>query len=113
MWVSLAIGLPNIILDWSYLTSKASTDFTLFVLVGTFAFNGFLIWKTAHRRNWARRTLFVLWILGIVPWIGAVRSEFARSALLGTISLLQVGMQIIAFFLIFTSPGKEWFRPTL
>src|SRR2546425_7152733 len=108
-WGSLAIGVVKTPLDWAYLTSRASTAFNAFIV--TFAMSAFFIWKIGQGKNWARIVLLVLFLLGIVPYIFIVRSEFARSLASGILSTVQAGLQAVGFFLVFTSPGKEWFQP--
>jgi hypothetical protein len=110
LWVSLAIGLVKIPIDWAHLTSQASAAFNTFVIIFTLVLSAFFIWKIGQGRNWARIVLLVLFLLGMVPYIFIVRGEFARSLASGTISAVQLGLQTVAFFLIFTSPGTEWFR---
>ena len=111
LWASLAIGALKTPLDWAYLTSRASVAFNAFVIIFTFAITAFFIWKIGQGRNWARIIFLVLFLLGVVPFVFIVRSEFARSPASGLLSSVQSGLQAVAFFLIFTSPGKEWFQP--
>ncbi len=111
LWASLAIGALKTPLNWAYLTSRASGAFNAFVIIFTFAVTAFFIWKIDQGKNWARIVFLVLFLLGVVPFVFIVRSEFARSPASGLLSTLQFGLQAVAFFLIFTSPGKEWFQP--
>jgi hypothetical protein len=110
LWVSLAVGLVKTSLQWPYLAARASIAFTGFILVFTLAIVGFLVWKIGQGRNWARIVFLVFSVLGFLPFLFVLRSEFARSPALGTLSVLQVGLQLFALLLIFTSPGKEWFH---
>ncbi len=111
LWASLAIGALKTPLNWAYLTSRSSGAFNAFVIIFTFAITTFFIWKIGQGKNWARIVFLVLFLLGVVPFVFIVRSEFARSAASGLLSTLQFGLQAVAFFLIFSSPGKEWFQP--
>jgi hypothetical protein len=111
LWASLAIGVVKTPLDWVYLTSRASGAFNAFVIIVTFAIMVFFIWKIGQGKNWARIVFLVLFLLGIVPFFFIVRSEFARSPASGILSTVQSGLQAVGFFLVFTSPGKEWFQP--
>ena len=109
LWASLAVGLVKTPMQWANLTARASIAFTGFILVFTLAIISFLILKIDQGRNWARIVFLVFSGLGFLPFLFVLRSEFARSPALGTFSVLQVGLQVFALFLIFTSPGKEWF----
>ena len=111
LWASLAVGVAKTPLNWAYLTSRASGAFNAFVIISTFAITAFFIWKIGQGKNWARIVFLVLFLLGVVPFLFIVRSEFARSPASGLLSTVQCGLQVVAFFLIFTSPGKEWFQP--
>ena len=97
-------------MQWAYLTARASIAFTGFILVFTLAIISFLILKIGQGRNWARIVFLLFSGLGLLPFLFVLRSEFVRSPALGTFSVLQVGLQVFALFLIFTSPGKEWFH---
>jgi len=110
LWTSLAIGALKLPLDWAYLSSRASVAFNAFVIIFTFAVTAFFIWKIGQGKNWARIVFLVLFLLGVVPFVLIVRPEFARSPTSGLLSTVQFGLQAVAFFLIFASPGKEWFQ---
>jgi hypothetical protein len=110
LWVSLAVGLVKTSLQWPYLTARSSIALTGFILVFTLTIVGFLILKIGQGRNWARIVFLVFSALGFLPFLFVLRSEFARSPALGTPSVFQVGLQLFALLLIFTSPGKEWFH---
>jgi hypothetical protein len=105
------LGLIKATLDWTRLTSLSGTVFTATVLSCTLAFNAFLVWKIYQGRNWARITFLAFFSLGLLPWVFIVRAEFHRSIGLWSISMIQAAIQAYAMVLIFTSPGKEWFRP--
>jgi hypothetical protein len=111
LWASLAIGALTTPLNWAYLTSQASGAFNAFVIIFTFPITAFFIWKIGQGKNWARIVFLVEGLLGVVPFVFIVRSEFARSPASGLLSTVQFGLQAVAFFLIFTSPGKDWFQP--
>ena len=110
LWASWAIGIPKTLLDWAQLTSRTSGVFNAFVIISTLAIVAFFIWKIGQGKNWARIVFLVMSLLGVVPFLFVVRSEFARSPASGLLSTVQCGIQAIAFLLLFTSPGKEWFR---
>jgi hypothetical protein len=111
LWASLAIGALKTPLDWADLISRASVSFNAFVIVSTFAVTAFFIWKIGQGKNWARIVFLMLFLLGIVPFVFVLGSEFARSPASGLLSTVQFGLQAVAVFLIFTSPGKGWFQP--
>jgi hypothetical protein len=110
LWVGLVIGPLKLVLNWAYLVSRSGVAFNVLVVGVASAFYCFLVWKIGEGKNWARIAFLALFVLGVAPYIFILRSEFARSPLLGTMSILQAVIQGSALFLLFTSPGNEWFR---
>lgn len=110
LWAALALGLVKTLVDITHLSGVAPSVFTNTVLVLVFALNGFFIFKIAAGKNWARITYLVLFIIGVLPSIPIVLGEFSRSAVLGALSVAQVGLQACALFLLFSQPGAGWFR---
>jgi hypothetical protein len=110
LWASLAVGLVKMLMDFSNLTAVAPAAFTNFILIFTFALIGFLIFKISAGRNWARITFLVLFIIGVLPTLPIVLGEFSRSAVVGALSVAQIGLQVYALILLFTQPGNSWFR---
>ena len=89
---------------------RAGVAFNIFVIGFTSATYCLLLWKISEGKNWARIVFLVLFVLGVVPYLFVLRSEFPRSPLLGTMSILQAGIQGWGLFLLFTGPGNAWFR---
>lgn len=110
LWASLAVGLVKMLMDFSNLSALAPAAFTNFVLIFTFALIGFLIFKISAGKNWARITFLVMFVLGMLPTLPLVFSEFSRSPVVGALSVAQIGLQVYALFLLFTQPGSSWFR---
>ncbi len=111
LWASLALGFVKALMDMQHLSAQAAPAFTNFVLVTVIAFSAFLIYKIAQGRNWARITDLVLTALGSLLYLPMLMTEFGRSPVLGAFSVVQLGLQIFALWLLFTSPGKVWFKP--
>ena len=110
LWAALAVGLVKMLMDFSNLSVVAPAAFTSFVVIFTFALIGFLILRISAGRNWARITFLVMFIIGVLPALPMVLSEFSRSAVVGALSVAQTGLQVYALFLLFTQPGSSWFR---
>ncbi len=110
LWASLAVGLVKALLDFAHISAMAPAAFIIIVWVTTIAFIAFLIAKISAGRNWARIVLLILFALGILPALYIMSAEFARVPVMGALSLLQMGMQVYALFLLFTQPGSVWFR---
>ncbi len=112
LWTSLGLGLVTSALDWSYVGAVASAGFTVAVLLVVLGLTAFLIVKMGAGRNWARITFLVLFLAGAAPYVPNLIAMYGRSLLTGTVSLLQLVLQIVALYLLFTRPGADWFRRT-
>ena len=110
LWVSLAVGLVRILLDFAHLSALGKAAFTGFVLVFTLALMAWLIYKISAGKNWARITYLVLFLLGFLPTLPVMLTEFSRSPLVAILTVVQVGLQVYALFLLFTKPVGAWFR---
>lgn len=112
LWVSLAVGLVKMLMDFSNLSALAPAAITNFVLVFTFVLIGFLIFKISAGRNWARITFLVMFVIGLLPTLPLILGEFTRVPVVGALSVVQAGLQVYALFLLFRQPGSTWFRKT-
>jgi len=110
LWASLAVGVIKILIDFQYLSAMANAALVGFVLVFTLALTGFLILMISTRRNWARIVFLIIFLLGLLPTLPVILTEFSRSPVAGILVVLQIGLQVYALFLLFTKPGAAWFR---
>jgi len=110
LWTSLVVGVVKVLLDFQSLFAAGSVAFTTFVLISVFAVMGLLILKISLGRNWARITFLVLSVIGMLPMVPILADEFARLPLVGALSVVQMGLQGYALFLVFVQPGAGWFR---
>jgi hypothetical protein len=110
LWLSLGVGGLKTALDWPHLQAMSrSTTFLVCTMVFTFAVLALLYWNVGQGRNWARITLLVLFIIGVVPALLILRSDFQRSAVIAILGAIQTLFQIYALWLVFTVPGRNWF----
>ncbi len=112
LWASLVIGVLKVAIDYVHLSNLAPSLFTNIILVFVFGLMAFLISKISAGCNWARVVFLILFLIGALPALGTTLDEFTRSAVLGALSVVQIVTQVIAMYLVFTSPGKEWFKKT-
>jgi protein-S-isoprenylcysteine O-methyltransferase Ste14 len=66
--------------------------------------------KTRRGRNWARITFLALTIVGLPFSLPQFSEMFARAPVSALIGIVQVLLQVSALYLIFTAPGRHWFR---
>ena len=106
---SLALGVLVDALLWRFLISTASVSFTLTVQILTVALLGWLIYKVWQGRNWARITLLIFWLLGLLFWVPTLSKFFEVSPTAGCVNVAQAILQGVALYLVFSSPGRTWF----
>ena len=110
LYATLGIGAVKSSIDFFRISSETSVAFTLITLILTFAFIFFLIIKIADGRNWARIVLLIFFLLGIPLAIPIVLDEVKKNLFLGSLSLIQIVLQIIALVLMFMKNSNLWFR---
>lgn len=110
LWASLALGLAKFAMSYSSLAATPNLKVTLAVLGATLAVYILLIVMMSKGKNWARIAFLVLFLIGLVPSLPTLLADFARSPLIGGLGLGDVVLQAWALVLVFTNPGKTWFR---
>ena len=108
-WASWAAGLANVLLDFSNLNVLAPAATIYFTLIFTFIILALLTWKISAGKNWARIVFLVMFLIGLIPSLPIMLSEFYRFPLVGALSLATTCLQGYALFLTFTNPGNIWF----
>ena len=115
MYLSLGIGVITSALRWSELVALGGplggANAMIFVLAFVFAFMALFIWLVARRhKNWARWFLLILGLLGLPSYFRTLGEVLQVNPVAGTLSLLQILAQVVAFFLIFTGDARDWFE---
>lgn len=86
------------------------TGGAIFLMVICCCFFLFLIFMISRRRNWARITYFVLFLIGVPFCIYGIGGAFERKISLGISSIGALGIEIVAWILLFQRQSSEWFR---
>jgi len=110
LWLTLALGAINAALEWGYLTSTTSVGLVFATQVVTFGILAWLTIKITRGRNWARITYLVLLLAGLPVAFLQFPTIFSRSIVAGAISVMQVVLQVASLYLVFSDPGRRWFR---
>ncbi len=113
LWITVAIGLiklPSAFSPPPNITTSQQANIYMFTVIFTFAIIVFLVSQISGRKNWARITYLVFFIIGLLPTLQQLSSELSNSFFVGVLSLAQFGLQSYALYLLFTAPGKDWFR---
>jgi hypothetical protein len=88
----------------------ASPTFVLITAVFTFGVLLFFVAKISSGRNWARIIFLLLFLFGLAMALPILHDELIRNPLLGSTSILQDVLQIVALFLLFKPASGVWFK---
>jgi hypothetical protein len=109
LWLSLITSLVVLMFD-SSATMKSVPPAMLYTIVAITTFiMVLLIYKIGQGRNWARITLLVLFLFGLISYVSALTDLFDRSVVGGALSSAQTIMQMVALYFVFSKPGSLWF----
>lgn len=115
LWVALALGAFNAIVDSARLATAGSVSpyFVVGSVAGSLLVLGLLAWLThriAHGRNWARIVFLLMFVMGIPIFLLQLPAMFATSVFATAISAAISVLQMIALYLVFLGAGSHWFR---
>jgi ABC-type iron transport system FetAB permease component len=112
LWISFAIGTVRALLLWS--TDVGITPPALILLflllIFSFALQLFFLRRISQGKNWARLLYLVVFLLGAATWFSKLSPEFVQHPGAALLDVVGGGLEIIAYFLLFTGRGNEWFR---
>lgn len=109
---SFVVGLLVMFLTWDYYVTLQPVGQMVATQIVTLAILVWLYAKIYAGRNWARITLLVLTLVGML----GIFSDTAVALYRGAPMLAKVwmfighGLSLVTLWLLFLSPGKEWFR---
>ena len=107
-WTELALGVPQFILQLSNGEIRQYLVVTLITIGVLSALQAWVIYKISTRRNWARYVSLVATVLSALMGLGGSSTMSPGSLTIMVIGLL---LDCAALFLLFTRPGKDWFKP--
>ena len=110
LWLMLGLGLISYALQWHYVTTLRGIAFAIYVAFAIFVVVAWLIHKISRGRNWARITFLLLLIAVYVLALLQLRSGIGRFDVAAFIGILQLLTQSWALYLMFSEPGRRWFR---
>jgi hypothetical protein len=110
LYLGLVISVVIFFQEMSLFTQLdiGSSAFRLFF---SLAFSVWLLYQIDEGHNWARITLLVFFILGMLLYIPVMVKVFSLSLVLGGLSLLGVALKIGALTLLFGRDARPWFLP--
>jgi hypothetical protein len=114
-YLMIIIGIIRLILDFSITLEALKTTgfglgFLIFTNIFIFGIIIFFIYMIGKGKNWARIIFLIFFILGtplsILPLINSLSVNFFS----GSLGLIQVILQLVAFVLLFQNPSSIWFK---
>lgn len=110
--VSYLLGLVVMIVSWDYYSRIQPLTFTLISQGASLAFTIWIYYKVWVGRNWARVTFLVFSVLGILfVFNGTVWKMLTDTPMIAKVQMVSgAAISIVTIYLLFTSPGREWFR---
>jgi hypothetical protein len=110
-WLSLVLGLIGVALNFETHVRQSGVTFVLIVQGVTFAVLALLIWLIARRgKNWARWVFAVLFVVGLPLSLPMVWASLVPITLAGVISILQIALQVVGLFFVFSPQSRPWFQ---
>jgi hypothetical protein len=116
MYFTLGIGVLGTFRQWNRLVSDprlarlGGVAFLVSTQIIAFGILVLLIWLVARRRkNWARWLTLVMFVLGTPSALRIIGHTLHIDLLAGSLMCVQLIMQIVALFLIFTGNASDWF----
>ena len=86
------------------------SGFVAIVGLMSIVFYGIFIYLIWQGHNWARITLLVLFLIGVLFYSVPLIFSFALMPVLAFANLVQLVMQVIAFILLFNRESSDWFH---
>jgi len=109
LYATLGIGVVRSVLEGSANSAAAGIGFTMSIALAVLGFMGWLIFMIGRRRNWARVTFLVLFLLGSPAIVLLIRS-FAVNPVSGLLGFAQVVLQAVALVFLFQPESTARFR---
>jgi hypothetical protein len=105
-YLSAFIGFVSLVLNPAL---KAAHPIEIVFLAIGCCFTIFLIAQVSNRRNWARVTLLILFLIGIPFLLPRHIEDFGLTPLTAILDIVIFILQAPALFLSFTSDSDAWF----
>ena len=110
MYIVIASGFINVLFLLPPSITALGIGIVIFfvaIIAGIILFFTRQIWRG---KNWARITLLVLCLLGILPSIPNLLQAFSANVIDGLIQSVQWILEIVALIFLFRKESSAWFR---
>jgi hypothetical protein len=110
--LSYVVSLTGIGLEWDYYLQTRSITTIVVSLACSVGIQAWLCWKVYRGRNWSRITMLIFKGIGIAGLIvgGLGNLLLSLPPVVIVTSSIGIGLTLAALWLLFLSPGREWFR---
>ena len=85
-------------------------DWEWALLIGGHALNLIIVLLIAARRNWARRVLMALVVLGIINMVPTLPDAFRYDTGQALMGVATHALALISFAVVYTREASDWFR---
>ena len=111
VYLSLLVGLIKSVMYETMTTQKMLSDpKSLSIGVFTILIIGFFGYMIGKGKNWARITLLVFFIIGMIAYPFSVLIEFQTNSIIAIVSIVQMLIQLYVLIILFSGEPKKWFK---
>jgi hypothetical protein len=110
LYATLGIGALRAILEFQTLSQQIALSFFFSVVAFVVGVMWLLIHMIGSRRNWARITFLITFIVGVPFTVLSLSQSFSVSPVSGTAGILQIVGQVVALVMLFQTTSNAWFR---
>lgn len=110
--MNYVLGIATIPLTWDYMSKFGSPAYIIANQVFSLALLVWLYYKIYMGRNWARVTMLVMWLVGMLMGVGMMFSDvLPESPVIARVqTFISFGISLVIQWLLFFSPGRVWFQ---
>ena len=108
IYLSLGLGIPNVILSAKYDPSLPLGPAEIFFGLVVMGLIAGLAYKIGQGKKWAIWTYTIMFLLGLFT-IGTLANAYDKNLLFGLVGTAQFGLQLFALYLIHESKLKSLF----
>lgn len=110
LWVEFALSATQAVVQLSTMTGRRGFGIVVGVGAAVLVVEAVVIQQLALRRNWARYVTLIASILGLLQFFGVLARGQKIDPVVGGLEVVQLVLDGMALFLLFTSPAKQWYK---